>query len=100
MGPTSYFRSANQGARVFAWPQKISIRLKSQSVINTGNDRTPAEAKNSAQISPRSNTKGNTASRRLEATGGTNDTAQTWSSYEQKGSHCFFLHWERGPSHV
>src|SRR6478736_2630821 len=53
IGLTSYFRSTNQRARVFAWPQKISIRLKSQSVINTGNDRTPAEAKNSAQYKPK-----------------------------------------------
>src|SRR4029077_10974356 len=82
MGPTSYFRSANQRARVFAWPQKISIRLKSQSVINTGNER---KQRTELNISPRSNTNGNAASRRLVSDRKDNDTTSTRSSDEQKG---------------
>ena len=48
IGLISVFDRSLNGRRIFSWPQKISIRSGSQSVINTGNDRTPAEAENSA----------------------------------------------------
>src|SRR4029077_6837180 len=96
----SYFRSANQEARVFAWPQKIPIRLKSQSVINTGNDRTPAEAKNSAQYKPKVQyQRQHRVAQIRQRPEGLTTQHQPGVAMNKKVS-LFFLHLERGAGHV
>ena len=66
IGLISVFDRLVSGRRILSWPQKISIRPGSQSGHQYGERSDASGSKElSFGISPRSNTKGNTASRRL-----------------------------------